>query len=90
VCTGERHRGCGGVLPGGARESRARRAQGATRGGGGWKKKGSGRRREREREREKERELTSGSKSGDHCFPNLGHHGGDREMGESGSCAWEN
>jgi hypothetical protein len=41
------------------------------------RRKGSGRGRERERERE--RELTSGSKSGDHCLQNLGHHGGERE-----------
>jgi hypothetical protein len=88
------HGGASPGLRGSAARGRAgepceTRAGGHT-GGGGWKKKGSGRRREREREREKERELTSGSKSGDHRFPNLGHHGGDREMGESGSCAWEN
>jgi hypothetical protein len=35
-----------------------------------------------ERERERERELTSGSKSGDHCLQNLGHHGGERERWE--------
>jgi hypothetical protein len=66
--------------------------QGATRDtrrgphGGGGEKKGRGRR----REREKERELTSGSKSGDHRLQNLGHHGGEREVGERGSCAREN
>jgi hypothetical protein len=41
-------------------------------------------------EREKDRELTSGSKSGDHRHQNLGHHGGEREVGERGSCAREN
>jgi hypothetical protein len=36
----------------------------------------------RERETERGGELTSGSKSGDHCLQNLGHHGGEREVGE--------
>jgi hypothetical protein len=57
------------------RAGTARRGEG--RGGGG-------------EEREREREITSGSKSDDHCLQTLGHHGGEREVGERGSCAWEN
>jgi hypothetical protein len=44
--------------------------------------RGGGRERERGRGRERGGELTSGSKSGDHCLQNLGHHkedGRDRE-----------
>jgi hypothetical protein len=43
------------------------------------KKKGEGEGK-RERERERGGELTSGSKSGDHCLQNLGHHR-ERERG---------
>jgi hypothetical protein len=48
----------------------------------GRKKKGRGRRRERGRERERGGELTSATKSGDLHLQNLGHHGGEREVGE--------
>jgi hypothetical protein len=44
----------------------------------------------RERDRERGWELTSGTKSGDLRLQNLGHHGGEREVGERGSCAREN
>jgi hypothetical protein len=50
------------------------------------KKKGEGEgKRERERERERGGELTSGSKSGDHCLQNLGHHR-ERERWRRGGC----
>jgi hypothetical protein len=76
--------GRGGAPPGGPHGTRARGPRGSRAGhtqGATWG---------REREREKERELTSRSKSGDHRLQNLGHHGGEREMGERWSCAREN
>jgi hypothetical protein len=67
--------GHGGAARGPSRRGDARRG-GRGRAG---EKKGEG---EGKRERERGGELTSGSKSGDHRLQNLGHHHGEREMGE--------
>jgi hypothetical protein len=72
---GERHRDRGGAPRWGRVGARGGRG-GATRGGG---EEGEGRRRGRG-------ELTSGTKSGNLRLQNLGHHEGEREVGEGGSC----
>jgi hypothetical protein len=68
-------RGWGGGGPGG---------WGGVGGGGGG---GGGRKKRKGRERGEG--SPRGSKFGDQHLQNLGHHGEEREVGESGSCAWE-
>jgi hypothetical protein len=74
-------RGRAGVASPGAEAAQgcARRGNRGTR----REEKGEG---EGKRERERGGELTSGSKSGDHRLQNLGHHRGEREVGERGGC----
>jgi hypothetical protein len=78
-------RGARGVLDRGPQGARAGGRVGSRPGrtlGGCAREEGRGG--EGKREREKGGELTSGSKSGDHCLQNLGHHGGERERWRRG------